>query len=108
MKIRDLFTIQGRVSRAAYALTGIILTLIKHNIERVLAMQIHQQRWGLLNYMTPLGMLNRPYPLSTEEKRFLVTMALVAVPFIWAGVAMTVKRLRDAGMASRSVFLFFI
>jgi uncharacterized membrane protein YhaH (DUF805 family) len=108
MKIRDLFTIQRRVSRAAYALTGIVLTLIKHNIDRVLAMQIHQQSWGLMNYMTPLGMLNQPYPLSTEEKRFLVTMALVAVPFIWAGVAMTVMRLRDAGVASRLVFLFFI
>ena len=108
MKIRDLFTMQGRVSRAAYTLTGMVLTLIKHNIDRVLAMQIHQQSWGLMNYLTPLGMLNQPYPLSAEEKRFLVTMALVAVPFIWAGVAMTVKRLRDAGVASRLVFLFFI
>ena len=108
MKLQDLFTIQGRVSRVAYALTGIVLTLIKHNLDRVLAMQIHRQSWGLMNYMTPLGMLNQPNPLSSEEKRFLVTMALVAVPFIWVGVVMTVKRLRDAGVTSRLVFLFFI
>ncbi len=108
MKVQDLFTIQGRVSRVAYGLTGIVLTLIKHNLDRVLAMQIHRQTWGLMNYMTPLGMLNQPNPLSSEEKRFLVTMALVAVPFIWVGVVMTVKRLRDAGVTSRLVFLFFI
>ncbi len=108
MKLQDLFTIQGRVSRVAYALTGIVLTLIKHNLDRILAMQIHRQSWGLMNYMTPLGMLNQPNPLSSEEKRFLVTMALVAVPFIWVGVVMTVKRLRDAGVTSRLVFLFFI
>ncbi len=108
MKIQDLFTFQGRVSRAAYALTGIIGTLIKHNIDRVLAMQMYRQKWGLTNYLVPLGVLNRPNPLTADEKRFLVTMALVAVPFIWVGVAMTVKRLRDAGVASRLVFLFFI
>ena len=108
MKVQELFTIQGRVGRVAYALTGIVLTLIKHNLDRVLAMQIHRQSWGLMNYMTPLGMLNQPNRLSSEEKRFLVTMALVAVPFIWVGVVMTVKRLRDAGVTSRLVFLFFI
>jgi|SRR6516162_6924719 len=70
MKIRDLFAIQGRVSRTACVLTGIVLTLIKHNIERVPGMQIHQQRWGLMNNLTPLGMSNQPYSLSTEEKRF--------------------------------------
>jgi len=64
MKIRDWFTMQGRVSRAAYTLTGMVLTLIKHNIDRVLAMQIHQQSWGLMNYLTPLGVLNQPYQKS--------------------------------------------
>ena len=107
MKLQDLFTFQGRVSRATYALTGIIGTLVKHNIDRVLATQMYRQKWGLTNYLIPLGVLNRPNPLTADEKRFLVTMALVAVPFIWVGVAMTVKRLRDAGVASRLVFLFF-
>jgi uncharacterized membrane protein YhaH (DUF805 family) len=108
MRIQDFFTFQGRVGRATYALTGIVGVLIKHNIDRALAMQMYRQRWALMNYITPLGILNRPYPLSSDEKRFLLTMALVAVPFIWVGVAMTVKRLRDAGVASRLVFLFFI
>ena len=108
MKIQDLFTFQGLVGRSAYVLTGIIGTLIKHNIDRALALQIYRQRWGLMNYMIPLSVLNRPYPLSSDEKRFLLAMAAVAVPFIWVGIAMTVKRLRDAGMPSRFVFLFFI
>jgi uncharacterized membrane protein YhaH (DUF805 family) len=108
MKIQDLFTFQGRVSRATYALTGIIGTLIKHNIDRVLAMQMYRQKWGLTNYLIPLVVLNRPNPLTADEKRFLLTMALVAVPFIWVGIAMTLKRLRDAGLPNRLVFPFFI
>jgi hypothetical protein len=71
-------------------------------------MKMYHQKWRLTNYLIPLGVLNRPNPLTADEKRFLVTLALVAVPFIWVGVAMTVKRLRDAGVASRLVFLFFI
>jgi hypothetical protein len=55
-----------------------------------------------------LVVLNRPNPLTAEEKRFLLTMALVAVPFIWVGIAMTRKRLRDAGQPNRLVFPFFI
>jgi uncharacterized membrane protein YhaH (DUF805 family) len=106
--IQDLFTFQGRVSRATYALTGIIGTLITHNIDRVLAMQMYRQKWGLTNHLIPLGVLNRPNALTAEEKRFLLTMALVAAPFIWVGIAMTVKRLRDAGLPNRLVFLFFI
>lgn len=62
MKIQDLFTFQERVSRATYALTGIIGTLIKHNIDRVLAMQMYRQKWGLTNYLIPLVVLNRPNP----------------------------------------------
>jgi uncharacterized membrane protein YhaH (DUF805 family) len=108
MKVQDFFTIQGRVSRVAYALTGMVLTLIKHNLDRVLAMQIHLQSWGLMEFMAPLGMLNRPYPLTSAEKQFLLTMALLAIPFIWVGVVLTVKRLRDAGVTGRLVFLFFI
>ena len=82
MKIQDLFTFQGRVSRAMYALTGIIGTLIKHNIDRVLAMQMYRQKWGLTNYLIPLAVLNRPNALTANEKRFLLTMALVGVPFV--------------------------
>ncbi len=60
MKTQDLFTFQGRVGRSAYVFTGIIGTLIKHNVDRALASQIYRQRWGLMNYMVPLGVLNRP------------------------------------------------
>ena len=60
--------------------------------------------------MIPLGVLTRPYPLTSDEKKFFLAMAMVmvALPLIWVVLAMTGKRLRDAGVASWFVFLFFV
>jgi uncharacterized membrane protein YhaH (DUF805 family) len=108
MKMQDLFAFQGRVGRAACALTGIVGSLIKHDIDRAVTPPMYRQKWGPIDDMIPMGALNWPNPLTPNDKEFLLVMALVALPFIWVGVAMTVKRLRDAGVTSRLVFLFFI
>ena len=36
------------------------------------------------------------------------TLAAVAVPFVWAGVFLTLRRLRDAGLPVWLVALFFV
>ena len=47
------------------------------------------------------------HSLSLEDRLFAGTMMFVALPFIWLGLAMTVKRLRDAGEATWLAALFF-
>jgi hypothetical protein len=59
------------------------------------------------NYWAPLGKAARLDHLSNTEAKFLVTLLLFSIPFIWVGVAMTVKRLRDAGQPVWLVGLFF-
>jgi len=56
----------------------------------------------------PLGRAARLNHLSDTEAKFLATLLLVSIPFIWVGVAMTVKRLRDAGQPLWLVILFFV
>src|SRR5450432_2481799 len=107
MEIRILFGFQGRVSRVTYALTGILGVLLKHNLDRLLAYKLLHHSWGVSNYLSPLGILSGPHILASQEKQFLLALGVTAVPFIWVGIAMTVKRLRDAGLPTRLVVLFF-
>ncbi len=43
MRLQDLFRFQGTVGRAAYLLTGVTGLLIKHPLDRVLALQVYPQ-----------------------------------------------------------------
>ena len=108
MNIRKLFGLRGRVGRATYTLVGIAGVLLKHNLDRVLAYKFLHQPWGIWNYLSPLGLLSGNYPASPDEKKFLFTLAITALPFVWLGIVMTLKRLRDSGLPSRLLLMFFI
>jgi uncharacterized membrane protein YhaH (DUF805 family) len=108
MNFLRLFSFQGRASRGTYALAGTIGVLLKHNLDRFVAYEFFHRRWTVANYLTPLW----PTPakhlnLTGDDKKFLLTIAMLSLPFIWVGIAMTVKRLRDAGADTRYALLFF-
>src|SRR5271166_5597138 len=107
MNIRALFGFQGRVNRATYALVGIFGVLIKHNLDRLTAAHMLHVPWGISSYFAPIGMLSGKYPPSALQKNFLLVLGLTSLPFIWLGILMTVRRLRDAGLPIRLVVLFF-
>lgn len=108
MNIRELFRFQGRAGRGAYALVGVLGLLLKHNLDRLLAFKLLHQSWGPLNYLWPLGIANGRQSLLPGQRMFLVLLAVTSIPFIWLGIALTLKRLRDAGLAARLVVLFFL
>lgn len=107
MKASDLWRWDGRVSRAAYATVGLVGLAIKHNLDRLIASSFLGHN-NSFNYWAPLGKAARLDHLSDTEAKFLATLLLVSIPFIWVGVAMTVKRLRDAGQPVWLVVLFFV
>jgi len=113
MDFVDLWKWDGKVGRRSYALVGLIGFGIKHNIDRLIAGSFFKtgQRdffgyW--FNYWAPLGSAARLGHLSPTETKFLTTMLLVSLPFIWVGVTMTLRRLRDAGQPLLLVALFFL
>jgi uncharacterized membrane protein YhaH (DUF805 family) len=108
MNIRGLFGFQGRVSRARYTIVGILAVLLKHNLDRFIAAKFLHVSWGIPNYFTPLGNWSANFSRSAVETNFLLILGVTALPFIWLGIAMTVKRLRDAGFAPSLVFFFFV
>jgi uncharacterized membrane protein YhaH (DUF805 family) len=103
----DLWRWDGKVGRAKYAAVGFIGVAIKHNLDRLIAASFLGYRNTLFNYWAPLGKAARLDHLSNTEAKFLATLLLFSIPFLWVGVAMTVQRLRDAGQPVWLVVLFF-
>src|SRR5215470_4483901 len=107
MNALDLWRWDGRVSRATFAGIGLVSVAIKHNLDRLIASSFLGYK-NSFNYWAPLGKAARLNHLSDLEAKFLATLLLVSIPFIWIGVTMTVKRLRDAGQPVWLVVLFFV
>ncbi len=96
----------GRVNRGTYFIAGFVCFAIKHNLDRLLAYKLGLQ-WHIWNYWDPLAVATHPNNLIVPERQFLALLLLTALPFIWIGVTMTEKRLRDAGQPLWLTVLFF-
>src|SRR2546423_2504245 len=107
MRFGDLWRWDGRVGRGTFALVGVIGFAFKHVIDHFVAAHFFHTT-GFFNYWAPLGSAARILQLNESEARFLATMLLVAMPFIWIGLSMTVRRLRDAGQPVWLAIFFFL
>lgn len=107
LQASDFWTWRGTVGRGKYFGMGVTLFAIKHLLDRLVATKVFGLRWSLFNYWvfgeaseidhTPLGRL-----------RFYATLVTMALPFIWVGVVLTLRRLRDIGWPLWLVAGFFL
>lgn len=104
----DLWRPSGTVDRKTYALVGLIGFACKHNMDRAVATLIFHRPWGLFNYWVPLRDVERITNLRSADALFLEGMLAFALPFIWVGVVMTLKRLRSAQLPTGLIVLFFV
>lgn len=104
----ELWRSSGTIDRGPYALVGLIGFTLKHNLDRLVATYVFHRPWGLFNYWVPVRDVARITALHSGDARFLETMIVLALPFIWVGVALTTKRLRSANLPSPLVLLFFV
>jgi hypothetical protein len=103
-----LWSPSGTVHRGTYALVGLLGFALKHNLDRLVAGAVFHRHWDLFNYWVPVRDVARITQLPRSEAVFLAAMVALALPFIWLGVAMTIKRLRSAGLPAQLVALFFL
>jgi hypothetical protein len=106
--ISDLWRPDGTIGRGTYALIGVIGFIIKHNLDRVIATVGFHRPWGMFNYWVPLKDVAHISALSENDEIFLATMVACSLPFIWVGVILTMKRLRDTVLPASLVALFFV
>jgi len=102
----DFYRWDGRVNRAQYALTGIVALAIKHNLDRLIAWSFHYQ-WNWWSYWYPVNLTGNFGSFAQANKTFLTVLFVTALPFIWIGLLLTIKRLRDAGKPLWLTVLFF-
>lgn len=107
-RVADLWRWDGTLDRGPYLFIGLAGFALKHNLDRFLASWIFQRPWGLFNYWIPLDRAVRLTELKLDEALFLGTMVALALPFIYVGVALTVRRLRAVGLPLWLAALFFV
>lgn len=101
-----LFLWDGTVDRGPYLAVGLIGFALKYNMDRLIAYFGFGKAWSVFNYFAPQpGGLGRLYS-GLDTQMFLVFLT-AALPFIWVGVVLTLRRLRSAGLPLPLVALFF-
>jgi len=101
----QIFSLAGRLDRTPYAVTGLILALVKFNIDRAAADAAFDRSWKVLRYyVQPTAILDAP----ADEAQFLLSMAAISVPFVVIGVWLTARRLRSVGWPAGWSVLFFV
>ncbi|MGE0495178.1 MAG: DUF805 domain-containing protein [Vulcanimicrobiota bacterium] len=100
------FSFSGPISRGAYAGWGCALMAVKYNLDRLVAWLAFGLPWDPTSYLrfdTPIRRLDQ-----SDRLQFYTAMLLLALPFIWVGVSLTVRRLRAVGASGLWVCLFFV
>jgi hypothetical protein len=106
LEVFNLWSWRGTVGRARYLVTGVVLLAIKHNIDRLLA-TAYGHPWSILNYW----IFDRPQGIegiTPREANFYASLVAIALPFIWIGTVLTLRRLRDADLPLWLVMFFFL
>ena len=107
MRFCDLWRWEGTIGRGPYALIGLLGFALKHNLDRFVSTVLFGREWGPFNYwISPFG----PATLASafqEHGSFIAALLAMAVPFIWVGVVLTIRRLRSIGWPIWLVVFFF-
>lgn len=108
IRLSDLWRWDGEIDRGPYALIGVVGFALKHNLDRFVASLFFGRPWSIFNYWIPPGKIVRITSLSQHDAQFFAAMAALALPFIWVGVALTMRRLRAIGLPVWLAVFFFL
>lgn len=106
LKLSDVWRWDGAIDRGPYAAWGCLLMAVKYNLDRFLA-ALFGRKWHLFSYLRP-GEAVEGAAGSTEAATFYGALIALAIPFIWAGTALTLRRLRSLELPPQLVVLFFV
>jgi uncharacterized membrane protein YhaH (DUF805 family) len=106
-KISDLWSWHGTIGRGWYFITGALLFSLKHLLDRFVASAVFGLHWDLFNYLV-FGDVSKIDQMPYGRLKFYGTLVALAIPFIWVGVVLTLRRLRDAGLPLWLVAVFFL
>src|SRR5881397_3328965 len=105
--VRYWFTLVDPVDRRAYLVTGLGLMAFKYAVDAGAVALATGRFWSPLDYLLPFYLL-RAEKLAGAPAWFLPAFVLWTLPFLWIGVAMTLRRAVDAGRSPWLALAFFV
>jgi len=105
--LRLWFGFRERVDRGTYFRHGVGLTAFKYAIDALLIWRFAGVVWTPLDYLSPLWS-TRQQLLQSGPSWLLSVLVAIALPFLWIGVSMSMRRAVDAGRSPWLALLFFV
>jgi uncharacterized membrane protein YhaH (DUF805 family) len=105
--VRLWFGFRDPVDRGIYFRHGVGLMALKYAIDALLIWRFTGRVWTPLNYLSPL-LSTRAELLRSAPPWLLPLLVAIALPFLWIGVSMTMRRAVDAGASPWIALLFFV
>ena len=104
--LRLWFGLRVRVGRRSFVASGLFLASVKYGIDALLVYRASGQFWSPLSYLNPIYAMRMEG--LTEPRLLAVSLAAVALPFLWIGVSMSVRRAIDAAWSPWLGTLFLV
>lgn len=105
--LNQLFTLTGPVDRRTYLQVGVALLALKYALDALVVYAWLREPWSPSRYLLLSWSDSLPEAASTQPALYLV-LAAIALPFAWIGIAMTMRRCRDAAVPAALSLLFFV
>src|SRR5437016_14521162 len=105
--LRLWFGFSDPVDRGTYLRHGLGLMALKYAIDALLIWRFAGRIWTLSNYLSPL-LSTRQQLLRDAPPWLLPLLVVIALPFLWIGVSMTMRRAVDAGASPWTALMFFV
>jgi uncharacterized membrane protein YhaH (DUF805 family) len=100
------FGFSDPVDRGSYFRHGAGLMALKYAIDALLIWRFAGRVWTPLNYLSPL--LSTRTELLRGAPWLIPVLVAIALPFLWIGVSMSMRRAVDAGASPWMALLFFV
>ena len=104
--LRLWFGLTQRVDRRTYFLHGAALTALKLGVDILAVFFVTGRLWTPLDYLAP--QISTKGFLFARPEWLLAAMAVWALPFLWIGISMSLRRALDAGLSPWIALLFFV
>jgi len=105
--VRLWFGFRDPVDRGTYFRHGADLMAVKYAIDAFLIWRFAGRVWTPLNYLSPL-LSTRTELLRGAPPWLIPVLVAIALPFLWIGVSMSMRRAVDAGASPWIALLFFV
>jgi uncharacterized membrane protein YhaH (DUF805 family) len=106
--LRPWFTLRDPVDRWTYLRHGLALMIFKYVVDAAVIGLVLGRFWTPLDYLGLPSITLRARTLGADPDWLLLGLALWTLPFVWIGVAMTLRRAVDAGQSAWLCLLFFV